>query len=504
VLSDFVHILPESILALTLAFVIAAEVTYHGEQVRLVTITAVTGLAGAFMQTLIAYQRGSVEIFGHSLVVDGFSFFFRLFFIALGIFAIAIGTFGHEIGKSRRSEYCALVLAGVLAMCLSASATDLILAFLCLQLINLIAAFVAGYRKGSILSTEAAVKYLLLSVVGGAMFLYGLAILFSWTQSLNLYEIHRVLLKTPMPAEAGLAVFVLTFLALAFQVGGFPAHFWAPDVLEGAPTPASPFLALGPRVAGFAVALRYLIFVFAQPALAQGQWQALGSVDWPAIVALMAGITSCVGSLLALRQTSAKRMMGCLLVAETGQLMIGLLILDETTISALLFNLVIELFAISGVFYVLSLFYEKLRSDRFEDLKGVLHRAVPETMALVIFLFSITGLPPGPSFFGKFALIDAAVRHGRILLATTTIISIGVSVAAVARLCFAMTGGQPARVGTPPLFAATRGAAGIGGMGALVRRRGMLIALVGPMLLMSIFSQWVLNWAGKSLALILW
>ncbi len=502
-LSDFIYILPEAILALTLAFVIAAEVTYHGEQVRLVTITAIVGLAGALVQTLIGYQRGSVEIFGHSLVIDGLTFFFRLLFIGLGGFAIAISTFGKEIGRARRSEYCALVLAGVLAMSLSASATDLVLAFLSLQFVNLICSFAAGYRKNSVLSTEAGVKYLLLSVVCGALFLYGVAVLFSWTQTLNLYEIHRLLLKTPLSREAGLSVFVLTFLALVFQIGGFPMHFWAPDVLEGAPTSASPLVALGPRLAGFAVALRYLVFVFAQPSLVRGQWLALGSVDWPTIVAFMACITSCAGSLLALRQNSAKRMMGCLLVAETGQLMIGLLVLDESAISALLFNLTIELFAVCGVFFVLSLFYESLKSDRFEDLKGVLHRAVPETMALVIFLFSITGLPPGPSFFGKFALIDAAVRHGRLVLALSTIVSMGVSVAAVARLCFAMTGGQQARIGTPSLFVGTDGTR-TSGVRSVLRRRAMLVALAGPMLLMSLFSQWVLNWAGKSLALILW
>jgi NADH-quinone oxidoreductase subunit N len=274
-------------------------------------------------------------------------------------------------------------------------------------------------------------------------------------------------------------------------------YLWAPDVLEGAPTPASAFLSFGTRAAGFAVALRFLIVMFAQPGAHEGTWQPLGSVDWPRIVAFVSGATMIVGALLAVRQQSAKRMVGCLVVAESGFLLMGLLVLDQVGVAALLYNLVIELFALMGTFYVLAFFYDELHSDRLEDLRGMLGRAVPECICLLLFLLCLIGVPPMPGFIGKFALIGAVVRHQWPLLAVAAILSMTLSMAAVARLAYHLVGDFRTFVET--------GARGSHIVLAPSRQRQMfLFGMMVPMVMVGVFAEFVLGWAGKSLGFILW
>ncbi len=489
-MSEFFLIMPEIFLAMTLAFVVVGEVTYYGEQVRLITATAFLGLGAAFIETIISYKNGATQIFGGVLSIDGFSLFFKLLFIILA--GLTIGSVSHtkEIPADRRTEYCALVLAAALAMCLIASASDLILIFLSLLFLNVVTYFLAAYGKRSITSTEAAVKYLIFGAVASALLLYSLAILFASTHTLNIYEIHRALLANPISSPVLLTAFMLSFLALCAQIGAFPMYLLVPDIMEGAPTPISAFLSLGSRAAGFAIAIRFLIVVFAQPGLTKGQWQILGQVDWPQIVSVISALTMAIGSLLAIRQKGAKRLVGYLAVAETGFLLMGLLVLDELGIAAILYNLVIDLFALIGSFYVLSFIYDELQTDRLEALQGMLKKAVPECICLVMFLLCLAGSPPMPGFIGKFTLIGIALRHHRPALAMVGVFAMVISTVAVARLAYQMMGNFQESAKKP--------------LEGSYSRKAFLMVLVIPMALIGIFADLVFRWVGQSLGFIFW
>lgn len=482
-------LLPEIFLVITLAGIIAGEIGYHGEKTRLITSTALIGLAGAFFQTLLTYEHGATQAFGNVLSIDGLALFFKLFFIGLAGLAILTSSQSKEIGNNRRSEYCALIVASALAMSLAAAAADLLLAFLALQLVNVLSHFLAAYGKRSVQSTEAAVKHLTFGIISAGCFLYAVAILFAATHSINIYEIHRAIQAQPLPRETLLVVFVLIFMSLSFHAAAFPMHLWAPDVLEGAPTPVSGFLALGTRATGFAVALRFFIVVFAQPAETPGGWQVVGGVDWTQIVGLVSGLTMIMGALLALRQSGAKRLVAYLIVAQSGFSMMGLLVLDQVGMAALLYTFVVELFALMGVFFILSFLHDVLKSDRLQDLNGMLTRAVPESVCLIIFLGCFIGLPPFPGFISKFSLIGAAVRHQWYFLAFLAVISMAIATVAMARLAFSLIGSS---VSATQVIAPDRS------------RRAVLGVLLLPIALTGIFAEQVLRWAGQSLRFILW
>ncbi|MCM2322533.1 MAG: hypothetical protein NDJ90_04655 [Oligoflexia bacterium] len=489
-MSDFVLILPEVCLALTLAFILAEEITYHGEQSRWVNATALMGLGAALVQTLITYQHAPVQVFHQAFSVDGLSLFFKLFFIVLAALAIVAASHSRAITIAKQGEYCALVIASTLGMCLAASASDMLLAFLALQLVNILVFFIAGFGKRSVPSIEAAVKYMIFSAVGGAFFLYGLALLFSATHTLNVYEMHRALVSAPLAADTGLVILMLAVLFFSFQVGAFPMYFWTPDVVEGSPTPSSGFLTLGTRAAGLVVALRFLIAVFAKPGVAPGQWQVLGEVDWTRILAFVSGATMLIGALLAVRQVGAKRLVGSLIIAETGYLLIGILVLDQVGIAAILYSMVIELFSLIGIFYILTYLIEQFGSDRLADLRGMMGRAVMECTCLVLFLMNLVGIPPMPGFIGKFTLIGAAVRHGRFSLAVVAIIAITISTVAIARLAYSLAGDLRKTIARP--VASSPG------------RRIFMASLLAPLVLVGVYAEDVLKWAGKSVGFILW
>jgi NADH-quinone oxidoreductase subunit N len=489
-MKELVLLLPEIFLAVTLVGILAGEVTYHGERTRLIAATALLGLAGALIQSILTYRYGASQILNHAVSIDGLSLYFKIFFIVLAGYAIVASLHSREIDDGARSEYMALVIACTLAMSLVAAASDLLLAFVSLQCLNVLSYFLSAYGKQSFRSTEAAIKQLVFGAVAGALLLYGMALLFVSTHSLNIYEMHRTLAATPLGRETGLVAFVLIFLALAAQIAAFPMHLWAPDVLEGAPTPVSSFLSVGSRTAGFALGLRLLFVIFAEQAKAPGQYQVLGELDWTPIVALISGLSIAAGSLLAYRQTGAKRMLAYLLIAESGFLLLGVLVLDEVGIAALLYNLAVDMFALTGAYFTLGYLIDQVRSDRLEDLRGVMGRAVPECVALVLFLVCLVGLPPLPGFIGKFALLGAAIRHQWHFLAVVGYLAMALSTAAVARLAFSLIGEFPKSVGQP--------------LPARVSQRVFLAALLAPMALVGLFAEQVLGWAGQSLRFILW
>ena len=495
-MKDLILFMPEIFIAITLAGVVLSEVGYHGEKVRLITMTSLIGLAGAFLQTLVNYQNGPSRFFGDVLVVDGYSLFFKLFFIGLAVLSILTSSFSKEIRKDQRAEFCALVLGSTLAMFIISSAADLLLAFLALQFLNLMSYFLSAQSKNNLLSTEAAFKHLAFGVFSGTLLLYGIALLFAGTHSLNIYEMHKVLLAGTLPQSTSLVVFILMFLAFGFQIGSFPMHLWVADVVEGSPTPASAFISVGVRAAGFSILIRFLMVVFAQPALSPGLWQPLGGIDWPHIVALLSGLTMFTGSLMAFRQTGAKRMVAWLVVAQTGYLLMGVMVLDEVGISALLFNLVVELFALTGIFYMISFLYDIVKSDQLDALQGMLAKAVPECICLVMFLACLVGIPPFPGFIGKFILTGVAIRHGWNFLAALSIFSMAISVLACGRLSYSLMNNFKVNMEagvTAPVAAAN-----------VLGHRALLMGLIVPMLLITIFADWVLSWGGQSIQFILW
>ena len=492
---EFTLIFPMIILALTLAMVVVAEITYHGERTRMVGAITLTGLLAALIQTLLSFQFAPIELFDRALSVDGVALFFQVVFILAAGLSVVAAMLTQEVPEEKRTEYCALILASSLAMSLLAGASDLLMVFLCLQFVNILGLFLAGYGKDSPLSAEASIKYLMFWSVSSALLLYGMSALFSAAHTLNLHDIQMALIQHPLGRESLVAIFCLFLFALTFQVGSFPMYLWVPDVLEGAPTPVSGFLSFGIRAAGFSFAIRFLNVVFAQRGKVPGTWEVLGPLEWPQILSWIIGATLLIGSLLAVRQTRAKRLVACLVVTQSGFLLMGLLVLNHVGIAAVFYNLTVEVFSLLGAFFLLAFLRDQVGSDRLEDLRGALARAVPECIYLVLFLVCLVGLPPMPGFLGKFALMGSVVQQGWTGLALIGVFSQILSAAAVARFAYYLVGDFRTTIERDGLSHNREG---------FRARQIFLLSLTLPLIIIGVGSQAILNWAGKALQTILW
>ncbi len=489
-MNDFVRVLPEACLALTLIFVLLSEVTYYGERLRLISFFSVIGFLTALLQIVISYQHQNGFSFSGTLSNDGLTLFFKALFVVLGGLSVLSAANSSEIPPGRRSEFNALVLVSCFAMCLAAGSAELLLSFVALQTVNGVAFLLAGFGKRSLRSTEAAIKYLIISAVAGVSFLYAAGILFSVTHSLNIYEIHKALVASPLPRTQMLIVFMLFAISFGTQVAAFPLSLWAPDVIEGAPTPIAGFLSVGIPASGFAVAIRLFLGTFTEASDIHGQWKVLGEFQWTEVLTLLSGLTMMFGALLSLKQTSAKRMVGCLVVAQSGYYLMGLLVLDEIGVAALLYNLIVGLFSLVGAFFVLSFFYDEFGSDRLIDYKGALSRAVPECICLVLFLLCVVGVPPLPGFLAKFTLIGVVIRHNQLSLAIAAILATAISTITVSKLAFSLIGD----IRTPSSKERW----------VSPRRNALLLSILVPMVFVGVFARFFLNWAGRSLGFIFW
>lgn len=493
-MKDLGLLLPEIYLIATVIGLVLSESAHHGERVRLILPTALLGLGGAFIQTLVSYQQGAVQLFGGALSLDGFSLYFKLVFLLLASVVVSSACLGEELEGGSRAEFCALVLIGSLALMLAGESANLFVSALSIQAASLVGYLLAGFGRRQHQSAEAAVKWLAVASTSGVFLLLAAMALFIHTGSANIYEVHqRLVLSPPGPAFC-LAVFATLFVGLSSAMVAFPSQLWSIDVLQGAPSPAGVFLAAGVRAAGFAVAARLWVVVFSQAALDPGKWLPLGGWDWTLWVAFCAGLSFLMPAFLSLRQTNAKRLLACVALSQTGLLLLGLLILEEVGLAAILFNLVVDLASLAGVSYVLSLGVARSGTAELVGLRGSLRDRPWEAVALLCFSVSWLGLPPFAGSIGKFALIGAAVRREWHVLAVLGLGAMTLTVVSAGRLLLTL------------LLPSTEKTAGDSrtGPSLAVEQRVFLFCLGVPLVLAPIFADSLLRWASQSLRFIFW
>jgi NADH-quinone oxidoreductase subunit N len=478
----------------TLVGLVLNEISYHGERTRLTAITTWVGLGSAWIQTLLSYRSIPTTVLSGAFAIDGLSVLFKLLFISGALLTTGLSWFSAEHNANRRSEFSLFLVAITLGSCLAVSSTNFLLTFVALQLVNAVGFFLVSHAKRSSASAEAAMKFLLFSVVSGFLFLLGAAILFSYTKTANMADLGTALAAASVPPTVGFMAFVLFLVSFCFYLGAFPMYLWAPDVLEGAPISGALTLLIFIPTTGLAILLRFFSAIFSPERTSPPTLSLVNGADWLFIIACLSGTTMLIGALLALRQNSAKRMIACLWVTHAGFLLMGFLVLDRVGVSALIYNLVVDVFCLVGLFSALSVFSDLGKSDSLDRLKEVVRlrgtQLVPECVALLVFLSCFVGFPPFPGYIGRFALIGAAIRGEWWVLVVIWVIAFFLSVGAFARFAFSLVGG----------FSSAGREADLG----TGRQRVFLYSLMLPLGLLSVFADQILSWAGHSLRNIFW
>jgi NADH-quinone oxidoreductase subunit N len=341
-----------------------------------------------------------------------------------------------------QGEYYALILFCTSGMMLLASALDLITLFLGIEVLSISLYILAGYRRDSDASNEAAMKYFLLGAFASAILLYGIALTYGATGTTSLGRIADALTnaESAFPAGLLLAGMAMILIGFAFKVALVPFHMWTPDVYEGAPTPITAFMSAGPKAAAFAAFLRTFFVAF-------------GPIhgDWNMLLSVIAALTMTVGNVAAIAQTNVKRMLAYSSIAHSGYVLIGLVAGGAAGATGSVFYLIAYTAMNLGAFAVVILLEHKGGGgDELRDYAGVGFRYPLIGAALSLFMISLSGIPPTVGFVGKLYLFGSAVNTGHIWLAVIAVLNSAISVFYYLRLLVLMYMREPGEV-LPPI-----------------------------------------------------
>lgn len=376
-------------------------------------------LAGIVVAAFATYKLTGMNglYFAGMIHLDPFSAFFKfVFYLACGL-GILVSINYLNIEKIQRGEYYALMLFATCGMMLMASAGDLITLYLGLELMALSLYILAGFMRKDNRSNEAAIKYLLLGAFSSGIMLYGMSLMYGLSGTTSLGGIHVFLRSADLGNPILFLAVVMLVVSFGFKVAAVPFHMWVPDVYEGAPTSVTAYMSAGPKVAGFAVLLR--IFLSTLEPL---------HVQTTMIIAGLALLTMAVGNIMALSQTNIKRMLAYSSIAHAGYALVGLAAGGpEGAASVMVYVCIYALMNIGAFGVVIMLRKAGTRGEEISDFAGLGKTNSAAAFLMLIFMFSLMGIPPLAGFVGKFYIFKSAVQAGLVWLAVAGVLFSAIS-----------------------------------------------------------------------------
>jgi NADH-quinone oxidoreductase subunit N len=384
------------------------------------TLLVFISLVGLLMTAISAFAKNPIPAysFNDSYIVDHLSLFFICIFTISSALAILLSVEYNEREGIRAGEYYALILFCTVGMILLASSTDMIMIFLGIEIVSICLYVLAGIRRDDLRSNEAALKYFMLGAFATGFLLYGMTLVYGSTGSTNLFKIAEVVQNPAAQSNPLLLMgLVLLIIGFGFKVAAVPFHMWAPDVYQGAPTPVTAFMAVGPKAAAFAAFFR--VFAEAFPEL---------SPSWETLLSTVAVLSMFFGNLGAIMQTNIKRMLAFSSISHAGYILIAVISKNSLGSSSLLFYMLSYAFMTFGIFGIIIILGRKGEENlEMKDYSGLAYKHPLLALSMTVFLLSLGGLPPFAGFIAKFYIFSAAVQEGLITLVVIAVLNSAIS-----------------------------------------------------------------------------
>jgi len=401
-----------------------ADLFVPPERRRFLGYAAIAALGLLLLTSLSGYGSCSLTgtAFNGAFVEDGLAVFFKRLFIVAAILVLFMSVEFSDRIAAGISEYYSLIIFALSGMLFAASANDFVMLFVSIELITITFYVLTSFQRGRLVSLEAGVKYLILGALSSAFMVFGIALVWGTTGTLNFTELAAVAAQF-----AGNKIFLLGVLlvlvGLGFKIAAVPFQIWAPDVYQGAPTPTTAFLAVGSKAAGFVLLLRVLFTAI--PAIA---------AHWVDLLIVISGITILYGNLCALPQQNLKRLLGYSSIAHAGYLLLGVAALSVGGQAAVMYYLAGYLFTVLGAFTVICLVMRHADAEEIPALAGLNQRSPLLAATLSLAMVSLAGIPPLAGFFGKFLLLKSVIaqaqatgNHGYYCVAFTALVGVVIS-----------------------------------------------------------------------------
>ncbi len=424
---------PEIVITILLFLVIAFDLFYKDNAVipyitligLLVSLVfAITGLP--FKENAFSLTNSQYGL----LAIDPISSFFKIIVLLASIFVVLFTIISDEVEnlKIRKGEFYTLISGMVLGMLFLTSATDFVMIYVAMELLSLPSYVLSGFMRLRDRSGEASLKYVIYGSVSSGIMLFGISLLFGITGSTNLFAINAYLTNQSINyLTLGLSI-IMIFVGIGFKISAVPFHFWTPDVYEGSPITITSFLSVASKAAGFIFLIRFIFTGFTNGVAQSGFWNILPVFDWQTLLIIIAVSTMTLGNFSALWQDNLKRMLAFSSIAHAGYMLLGIAVLSNQGILAVMVYFFVYLFMNLGAFLIVMIFADKIQSENIDDFRGVGLTSPFLGFALAVFLISLTGLPPTAGFISKlylfFALVDANLIYVAVIALLNTVVSL--------------------------------------------------------------------------------
>lgn len=417
---------PEVGLAILAIIVLGLDIGFFGipalpeSQKNRIAYVAAAGMAALAILPFIQGLEADGQLYWGGMVRhDLLSQVFKVTVLLAGAITALMAADLSDLG--RRGEFYLIIIVSTLGTCLLAASADLIMVFVALETVSIPLYILAAFGKQDNKSAESGLKYFLFGAFSSSIMLYGFSLLYGFTGETNLYAIADYLAGPEFGNNVGplLISMVLVLVGFGFKISAVPFHFWTPDVYEGAPTPVTAYVSVASKAASFALLIRFLIAVFPKTLVVDGY---LVHEFWIRFVIASAILSMTIGNVLALSQTSIKRLLAYSSIAQAGYTLIGVAAIQSVDnpqlgVAAVAFYMFMYTFTNLLSFGVVAIFADATGSESIADLGGLSRRNPWMALAMTIGLLSLGGIPPTAGFFGKFFLFNAAIEAGLAWLA---------------------------------------------------------------------------------------
>ncbi|MDY6805350.1 MAG: NAD(P)H-quinone oxidoreductase subunit N [Cyanobacteriota bacterium] len=394
-------ILPEGIVIITLLTVLMGDLIGGRSSRQWTPYFAIGGLLAAIVALYLQWDASNTVGFLGEFQADALSIVFRGIIALSAIVTILMSIAYIEQTGTALGEFISLLLTAAVGGMFLSGADELVTIFIALETLSISSYLLTGYTKRDSRSNEAALKYLLIGAASSAVFLYGISLLYGLSGGETRLEAIAANIADSGAPLALIVALVFAIAGIAFKISAVPFHQWTPDVYEGSPTPVVAFLSVGSKTAGFALAIRLLLTVFP-----------LVSEQWHFIFTALAILSMVLGNVVALAQTSMKRMLAYSSIGQAGFVIIGLLAGTQAGYSSTIFYLLVYLFMNLGGFTCIILFSLRTGTDQISEYAGLYQKDPLLTLGLSVCLLSLGGIPPMAGFFGKIYLFWAGWQAG--------------------------------------------------------------------------------------------
>ena len=403
-LKDFIYLVPEAFV-LCLGILILGFDLFLPEKFRRSHILnlSVWGLLLSLVLLFFAPAKGL--ILGNMVSIDAYAVFFKAIIILSTVFALTMARYYAPIKDEVIGEFSALVVFAALGMMFMVSSNDLLMIFISVEFVSIAFFVLTGFIKNDPKSAEGALKYFLIGAFSAGIFVYGMSLIITSTGTTNLKAMTEILRGADGYSPLFIAGFLLMLVGFGYKIAMVPFHTWAPEAYEGAPTPVTALLSSASKAAGFAVLLRVALAALT------------GRGDLIMALAVLSALTMTAGNLMALQQNNVKRLLAYSGIAHSGYILMGVVaacsgVSPELGIKSVLIYAFVYMLMNIGAFALIIALFNKTGSDDMQSYSGLSKSNPYLALVFVVFLVSLSGIPPTAGFIGKFYVFSAILDAG--------------------------------------------------------------------------------------------